>query len=146
MDSFVHYLEKLLYRLLDHLPYLGFVKFITLWIVWIIVGVLFVFIIEGENPYTYIYVKIFDNKFFEIINEGIGRLVCRLHKLICSSLIACVVFVMLGLVLYIIPLFVGRSRYAAEKKSKIVYDSYACPISGTFKKGVYHESNRSKSI
>jgi len=41
---------------------------------------------------------------------------------------------------------VGRSRYAAEKKSKIVYNSYTCPISGTFKKGVYHESNRSKSI
>jgi hypothetical protein len=36
---------------------------------------------------------------------------------------------------------VGRSRYAAEKKSKIVYNSYTCPISGTFKKGVYHESN-----
>jgi ssDNA thymidine ADP-ribosyltransferase DarT-like protein len=27
---------------------------------------------------------------------------------------------------------VGRSRYAAEKKSKIVYNSYTCPISGTF--------------
>jgi hypothetical protein len=25
---------------------------------------------------------------------------------------------------------VGRSRYAAEKKSKIVYNSYNCPISG----------------
>ena len=40
-----------------------------------------------------------------------------------------------------IRLVVGRSRYAAEKKSKIVYNSYTCPISGTFKKGVYHESN-----
>jgi len=30
----------------------------------------------------------------------------------------------------------GRSRYAAGKKSKIVYNSYACPISGTFKKGI----------
>jgi hypothetical protein len=26
---------------------------------------------------------------------------------------------------------VGRSRYAAGKKSKIVYNSYNCPISGT---------------
>jgi len=35
---------------------------------------------------------------------------------------------------------VERSRYAAEKKSKIVYNSYTCPISGIYKKGVYHES------
>ena len=38
-----------------------------------------------------------------------------------------------------VPL-VERSRYAAEKKSKIVYNSYTCPISGIYKKGVYHES------
>jgi len=47
---------------------------------------------------------------------------------------------------YAVSTIVGRSRYAAGKKSKIVYNSYTCPISGTFKKGVYHESNRSKSI
>ena len=41
---------------------------------------------------------------------------------------------------------VERSRYAAEKKSKIVYNSYICPIPGIYKKGVYHEPNRSKSI
>jgi integrase len=32
---------------------------------------------------------------------------------------------------------VERSRYAAEKKSKIVYSSYTCPIQGIYKKGVY---------
>jgi hypothetical protein len=41
---------------------------------------------------------------------------------------------------------VGRSRYAAEKKSKIVYTPFTCPIPGIYKKGVYHEPNRSKSI
>ena len=34
--------------------------------------------------------------------------------------------------------FVGRSRYAAGKKTKTVYNSYICPIPGSFLKEVYH--------
>ncbi|MFA4854947.1 MAG: hypothetical protein WC616_06350, partial [Candidatus Omnitrophota bacterium] len=42
--------------------------------------------------------------------------------------------------------FVERSRYAAGKKSKIVYNSYKCSIPDTYKKGVYHDPNRSKPV
>jgi len=32
---------------------------------------------------------------------------------------------------------VERSRYAAEKKSKIVYTPFICPIPSIYKKGIY---------
>jgi hypothetical protein len=46
-----------------------------------------------------------------------------------------------------LELFVGRSRYAAEK-TKLVYNSYQCPNPDTIiiTKGVYHEKVRIKPV
>jgi hypothetical protein len=47
-----------------------------------------------------------------------------------------------------VSFFNGLLNEAADaaEKTKIVYTLFMCPIPGTYIEGVYHETNRSKSI
>lgn len=76
-------------------------------------------------------VYIWQNKIILIENKTF----CRFNRLICPNKD-----------LKQLAFRIGESHYAAGKKSKIMYNSYTCPISAILKKEVYHKFNKSKSI